>query len=153
MINHNLSFPKKMAKTTFERYFSSEKDNNAEWTKDVAGVAEKYLFLVHNIRVIPDFSKKLKEAHDEHHSSRKLSLSFYVLDSIVTSCDMWHEYLASQDDYNLLVCEEIFSMARIDTSVISGRNIQEVQGVSLKKPTPFSRVTIVKKNGALQLIR
>lgn len=153
MAYSTLSLEKRLAKNDFKLYLSSEKNKHALWTNDYGDILEKYLNLVHGIRVVPEFSKRLKEAHNQYHSSRKFDISFNVVDSIVASCDMWLFYLASNEDYDLLVCQEIFSMARIHTSVISGRNIQEVQGVKLRKPVPYSRVTIVKENGSFQLIK
>ena len=152
-MKYNISFEKSLAKQDFEHYLSHEKAKNSPWTKDAGDILKKYLDLVYGIHVVPEFSEKLKEAHKQYHSSYKIDISFKLVDAIISSCDMWHFYLASKEDYDSLVCQEIFSMARIHTSVISGRNIQEVQGVKLRKPVPYSRVTIVKENGSFQLIK
>lgn len=153
MAKVQLSFETIIAKEKFDRYLSREKKAGAPWTKDIGFVVEKYLTFVYHITPIPEFSMRLKEAHNEHYSSRNIILPLNVVDTIVSSCSMWFPYLNSIEDYYNLVCQEILSMVRIHVSVIAGRNIEEIYGITLKKPAPYTRVTIVKNNGSFQLIR
>lgn len=141
------SVEKMHTKRNFLWDLENAKKSGEKWTTDYCEILVRYLHSVHGIHVADDFPKRLKEAHQQFHSSKELSLSFKTVDSIIDSSVMWVDYLLSISDYHLLVSEEIISMVRINTSVIGAPYLKQIQGLNLKKQPPFSMRTIVRKNG------
>lgn len=70
--------------------------------------------------VVPeDFRTKLKRDVIKNYASNYRLVSRTTLESIIRMCKLWKPYLASEEDWNKLVCEKLLEMYRIHTAVIS----------------------------------
>lgn len=154
MINETTTIDAKTeAKRIFQRNLSKAIWLHEAWAKNTPQVICKYLTEVHNIRSPQDFAEQITDAHNRFHAGEKtISFPLKVIDAIYSACDMWREYLESSEEiFDQLVCQEILSMVRIQTSVIAGRNFAEKQCLPLKKQPPFLFTTIVTGSGALKV--
>lgn len=144
---------KSEAKRIFKRNLNKAFWLKEDWARDTSQVICRYLNEVHKVRVSPGFAEQIVNAHCQFHSSdRNLSLPLKLVDAIYFACDMWREYLDSSEGiFDQLVCQEILSMVRIQTSVIAGRNFAEKKGLPLKMQPPFLFTTIVTETGTLKV--
>ena len=111
----------------------------------------KYLERVHDIHVPANFSRKLKFSYLKYYRTGN-HVSLDTIDSIITACKYWEEYLQTEEDFFTLVCDEVNSMVRIHTSVISFRNFKEQHPkVQWKNEVPFGFTTIVTIGGTIQV--
>lgn len=70
--------------------------------------------------VVPEnFRTKLKRDVIKNYASNYRLVSRTTLESIIRMCKLWKPYLASEEDWNKLVCEKLLEMYRIHTAVIS----------------------------------
>ena len=70
--------------------------------------------------VVPEnFRTKLKRDVIKNYASNYRVVSRTTLESIIRMCKLWKPYLASEEDWNKLVCEKLLEMYRIHTAVIS----------------------------------
>lgn len=70
--------------------------------------------------VVPEnFRTKLKRDVIKNYASNYRLVSRATLESIIRMCKLWKPYLASEEDWNKLVCEKLLEMYRIHTAVIS----------------------------------
>ena len=70
--------------------------------------------------VVPEnFRTKLKRDVIKNYASNYRLVSRTTLESIIEMCKLWKPYLASEEDWNKLVCEKLLEMYRIHTAVIS----------------------------------
>ena len=143
-----------LAKRDFHKKLRLAKTNQEDWTKETTGIMAEYLKDVYQINIPEDFAHQLACDHCVFHAfSRGIEVTERTIDTIVKSCSLWKDYLDDTDaSFSNLVCNEVLSMVRIHTSVIAGRNISEVPGVSLKETPPYLKVTIVTLEGALRVI-
>lgn len=136
---------------------NQEKTFEKQWFLDNGQVITRYLEDVHFISTPENFPVILKSAfHTNYGFDKNCAISFVTLDSIVRSCYKWHDYLADKESFDLLVCLEVLSMAKIHASVISTRNIYQKQvakGVRLKEEVSFPGrlTTIVTYHGNLEV--
>ena len=143
---------KSIAKRKFQWDLAMAKRMGASWAKDTPRVICKYLSEIHHVSIPKDFAEQIIDAHNRFHASEKnISFSFKLVDAVYSACELWKEYLASSEVFDQLVCQEILSMVRIQTSVIAGRNFTERQCLPLKKQPPFLFTTIVTEFGALKV--
>ena len=135
----------------------SEQNQKQPWFKNYGIVTTRYLQQVHHINTISGLAKKLNIANSRHPSDEKaLNLSFQTIDAIIDSCEKWRKYLADQESFELLVCLEVISMAKIHASVISERNFSKRQGASGVRLNcdayiPRLFTTVVSYHGSLQI--
>ena len=150
---HTITDPKAISKHNFQRNLNLAKKNGETWPKDTSQVICRYLTDVHQVHIPQDFAQQIIDAHNRFHAAeKKFSFSFKLIDAIYSACEMWKEYLANSDEtFSELVCQELLSMIRIQTSVIAGRNFAERQCLPLKKQPPFLFTTIVTEFGALKV--
>jgi len=136
---------------------SQGKNFEKQWFHDNAQVISRYIEEVHFINTPEDFPAALKrEFYKNYASDKNSSISFVTLDSIVRSCEKWLPYLEDRKSFELLVCLEVLSMAKIHSSVISARNIyqkQVAEGVRIKEGVsiPSRFTTIVTFHGNLEV--
>ena len=142
------------AKNTFVQNLKLAELKNEPWAENSNEVFSRYLKDVYNINVPEDFHEQLELATNEHFAySRKFFLSYKHLDAVIKSCLEWLDFLEnSKEVFDELVCKEVLSMARIHTSVISGRNIGNQPGIRLKKSPPHLLVTIVTIDAYVRVI-
>ncbi len=153
---YNLNALQKATKT--EKPKNSETDENPteKWYQNYGKVTARYLQEVYSINTIKGFAYKVNTANAHTYSTeRRGQISFRTLDSIVESCEKWRPYLLNQESFDLLVCLEVLSMAKIHASVISMRQFAEhqgSQGVCLKEgvEVPYLFATVVSYYGLLQ---
>ncbi|MGN1302703.1 MAG: hypothetical protein ACI4VO_03550 [Clostridia bacterium] len=70
--------------------------------------------------VVPEnFRTKLKRDVIKNYASNYRLVSRTTLESIIRMCKLWKPYLASEEDWNKLVCEKLLEMYRIHAAVIS----------------------------------
>ena len=119
-------------------------DIDAHWAK--AQRISAYLEQVHGISLPDGFPQQLLDAHLKFHRFRSFYMNYKHVDSIVTACEIWKDYI-SADQFSRLVCGEVISFATIHTSVIQASKIESVQGIKLVTTLDFRFGTIVYKNG------
>lgn len=128
-----------------------------QWFLDNGQLITRYLEEVHFISTPENFPAILKrELHTNYGLDKNCAIPFVTLDSIVRSCYKWHDYLANKESFDLLICLEVLSMAKIHASVISTRNIYQKQvakGVRLKEGVtlPERLTTIVTHHGNIEV--
>ena len=105
-----------------------------------------YIEQVHSISLPENFIKKLLGAHCQYNRHHPFYMDYEHVDSIVTACEVWEDYIAP-DDFSKLLCGEILSFAKIHTSVIQAPKIESVQGIKLLTHLDFRFGTIVSKTG------
>lgn len=74
--------------------------------------------------VVPEnFRTKLKRDVIKNYASNYRLVSRTTLESIIRMCKLWKPYLASEEDWNKLVCEKLLEMYRIHAAVISTHEV------------------------------
>lgn len=135
----------------------TDKTSQKEWFNNYGIITTRYLKEVYSINTIKGLAHQLNLANSKHDSVEKsINLYFRTIDCIVESCEKWRKYLADQESFDLLVCLEVISMAKIHTSVIAARNFHERQGargVHIKNDVsiPYLFTTVVSYHGTLQV--
>lgn len=71
------------------------------------------------IEIPVNLRARLKRDVVKNYASNYRLVSRTTLESIIRMCDLWKQYLASEEDWNKLVCEKLLEMYRIHTAVIS----------------------------------
>ena len=105
-----------------------------------------YLEQVHGIGIPEDFIQELLDAHCKFNRFQPFYMNYQHVDSIVTACEIWKNYI-SADQFSKLVRGEVISFARIHTSVIQAPKIESVQGIKLLTHLDFRFGTIVSRTG------
>ena len=113
---------------------------------DAARRISRYLEQVHDIELSEGFVQNLLNAHCKFNRHHPFYMDYRHVDSVVTACEFWKDYI-SPDQFSNLVCGEIISFAEIHTSVIQAPKIESVQGIKLVSPLDFRFGTIVSKSG------
>ena len=104
----------------------------------------EYLQKIHGINAPEYFAEQLYITHIESYTSL-LRIPTRTLDSIIYVCELFEEYVVN---YDLFVCQQIISLLRIHTCVISEQTLKKDQ-IKLKCKLPFSIRAIVHKNGGI----
>ena len=112
-----------------------------------ATLIQKYLEEVYQIKTSTEFLKELITAHFKYHEYCNFNMPFNVVDAIFISCEMWKDYLASEEDFNNLICGEIISYVEIHCSVIRTRDFHKKTNINLKSLPHKDFGTIVSYNG------
>lgn len=73
----------------------------------------------HEIKIPANFRSRLKKDVLKNYTLNYRLLSRTTLESIIRMCDLWKNYLASEEDWHKLVCEKVLEMYRIHAAVIS----------------------------------
>lgn len=105
----------------------------------------EYLEKSHSFRLLDDYIEYLNKPNRKGRVSN-FSISFKTIESIISVCNMWKEFIDIKD-YDKLVCGEIISMIRIHSCVISARNFEERKGITLKKQPSSTFITMVNNLG------
>ena len=141
----NLPLEKRIKKEHFLLSdYSLVNDVDAQWAK--AQRLCSYIEQVHSIELPADFIEQLLNAHRKFNRFQSFYMNYNHIDSIVTACEIWKDYI-SYGDFTKLICGEILSFAKIHTSVVQAPKIESVQGVKLLTPLDFRFGTIVSKSG------
>ena len=114
-------------------------------------IIQNYLKEVYNIDTPERFRKALLKAHFRSYPQVNFHMSFKIVDTIIFACEMWKQYLASENDFFQLVKEELLKYAEINCSVLKVKNLENREHVHLSVQPPPDFQTIVTQRGVLKV--
>ena len=114
-------------------------------------IIQIYLKEVYNINTPESFRKALLKEHFRNYPQQNFHMPFKIVDAIIFACEMWREYLASENDFIQLVKEELLKFASINCSVINVKDFEKRARVHLHVQPPSNFQTIVTQRGAIKV--
>jgi len=129
-----------------QKYFDQDYSYQSLRNRLKALKVSEYLKNIHQIEIPETFPEELLTAHMESYTSA-FYLPFSTIDAIVDACELFEEYVLN---FNQLVCNQVLTMARIHTCVIS-KSYLEKSLIPVNKNLPSTLLAIIKKDGSVTI--
>lgn len=126
------------------KFFSPDYTYHSSRNKLKAYMIVEYLQKIHGIHVPEDFAEQLYITNSESYTSL-LRIPLSTFDAIVDACQLFEDYVVN---YDIFVCQQILSLIRIHTCVISEHTLAK-DHIAMKCKLLTSLRAIVHKNGGI----